>query len=123
MNGQDYWLPQPDLDGIDVGTVLQALADPVRLQIVRALDAAGESTCTALDVPVKASTVSHHMRSLRESGVVSTRLVGNARPSRLRRDDLERRFPGLLASILSATPPSRDGGDSPAGGPDPKPAL
>ncbi|WP_326824310.1 ArsR/SmtB family transcription factor [Streptosporangium sp. NBC_01756] len=107
MDASEYhWLPQPDLDTIEVGTVLQALADPVRLQIVRALDTAGESTCTALDVPVKVSTVSHHLRSLRECGVVSTRLVGNARPSRLRRDDLERRFPGLLTSILNATPPS-----------------
>jgi DNA-binding transcriptional ArsR family regulator len=107
MNEPEYhWLPQPDLGTIDIGTVLQALADPVRLQIVQALDVIEESTCTALDVPVKVSTVSHHLRSLRESGVVSTRLVGNARPSRLRRDDLERRFPGLLTSVLNAMPPS-----------------
>lgn len=100
----DTWLPQPDLDTVGVGVILQALADPVRLQIVRALDEAGESTCTTLDVPVKVSTVSHHIAVLRESGLVSTRIVGNARPSRLRRDDLERRFPGLLGSILTAAP-------------------
>ncbi len=99
------WLPQPDLATLDVGTVLEALADPVRLQIVRSLAAAGESTCSALDVPVKISTVSHHMNLLREKGVVSTRLEGNARPSRLRTDELERRFPGLLTSIIDATPP------------------
>lgn len=101
----ETWLPQPDLDSIDVGTVLQALADPVRLQIVRSLGDLEESTCTALDLPVKVSTVSHHMHILRESGVVSTRLVGNSRPSRLRRADLERRFPGLLSSVVDATPP------------------
>lgn len=50
-----------------------------------------ESTCTALDLPVKVSTVSHHVNVLRHSGIVSTRLDGTARPSRLRRDDLERR--------------------------------
>ncbi|WP_218002161.1 hypothetical protein [Microtetraspora malaysiensis] len=37
--------------------------------------------------------------------MVSTRIDGTARPSRLRRDDLEHRFPGLLSSILTATPP------------------
>ena len=100
----DTWLPQPNLARVGVGTILQALADPVRLQIVRALAVAGESTCTALDVPVKVSTVSHHIQVLRESGIVSTRIVGTARPSRLRRDDLERRFPGLLTSIIDATP-------------------
>lgn len=99
------WLPEPDLDGIDVQTVLAALADPVRLRIVRSLHLVGEATCTALDMPVKVSTVSHHMNVLRECGVVSTRLVGTARPSRLRIEDLERRFPGLLTSIVAATPP------------------
>ncbi|GAA1500758.1 metalloregulator ArsR/SmtB family transcription factor [Kitasatospora kazusensis] len=104
---QDTWLPQPDLEEVDLGTVLQAVADPVRLQIVRLLDAAGEASCTSLDVPVKRSTVSHHLKILREGGVVATRLVGNARLSRLRRDDLEDRFPGLLAPILLARPPAR----------------
>ncbi|WP_371482697.1 ArsR/SmtB family transcription factor [Kitasatospora sp. NBC_00315] len=103
---QDTWLPQPDLAEVEIGLVLQALADPVRLQIVRLLDAAGEGSCTSLDVPVKRSTVSHHLRTLRESGVVATRLVGNSRLSRLRRDDLESRFPGLLTSVLAADPPA-----------------
>ncbi|MCP2349994.1 hypothetical protein [Nonomuraea roseoviolacea] len=50
------------------------------------------------------STVSHHVTVLRQCGIVSTRIDGTARPSRLRRDDLERRFPGLLASVLPAGP-------------------
>lgn len=66
---------QPDLDEIDVSTVLQAPADPMRLRIVRLLDQVEESTCTALDLPVKVSTVSHHVNVLRHSGVVSTRLT------------------------------------------------
>ncbi|GGT05516.1 ArsR/SmtB family transcription factor [Nonomuraea spiralis] len=103
----ETWMAQPDLGEIDVSTVLQALADPIRLRIVRLLDQVEESTCTALDLPVKVSTVSHHVHVLRHSGIVSTRLDGTARPSRLRKDDLERRFPGLLASILAASPPRR----------------
>ncbi|WP_073489522.1 ArsR/SmtB family transcription factor [Streptoalloteichus hindustanus] len=100
------WLPQPDPADLDVGAVLQALADPVRRQIVALLAAVGEATCTSLDVPVKVSTVSHHLKVLRESGVVSTRIDGNSRPSRLRHEDLERRFPGLLTSIINATRPA-----------------
>lgn len=103
---KETWLPEPELDAVDVGTVLQALADPVRLQIVRLLDRAGEGSCTTLDVSVKRSTVSHHLRTLRESGLISTRLVGNSRLSRLRSDELEERFPGLLESILAARPPA-----------------
>ncbi|GAA2257318.1 helix-turn-helix transcriptional regulator [Streptomyces amakusaensis] len=105
MDDRRYaWLPEPDLDRVELGTVLQALADPVRLRIVRLLDTSGEGSCSTLDVTVKRSTVSHHLRTLRESGLVSTRIDGNARFSRLRRQDLERRFPGLLDSVLSASP-------------------
>ncbi|MFD0382062.1 ArsR/SmtB family transcription factor [Streptomyces stramineus] len=76
----------------------------MRLQIVRLLDSAGEGSCSTLDLPVKPSTVSHHLRALRESGLVATRIDGTARFSRLRRDDLERRFPGLLDAVLKAKP-------------------
>jgi DNA-binding transcriptional ArsR family regulator len=101
----DTWLPHPDLAELDIGTVLDALSDPVRLQIVRLLDERGEGSCTTLPLPVKRSTVSHHLRTMRDSGLVATRLVGNSRLSRLRRDELEQRFPGLLTAVLSAEPP------------------
>lgn len=99
---QETWLPQPDVQDIELNAVLSALADPVRLQMVWQLRQRGEATCTDLKLPVKISTVSHHMTQLRLAGIVSTRLVGTARPSRLREDDLEKRFPGVLRSILDA---------------------
>ncbi|ARF58508.1 ArsR/SmtB family transcription factor [Streptomyces gilvosporeus] len=101
-------LPQPDLAQVDIGTVLQALADPVRLQIVRLLTEMGEAACGALDLPVRPSTVSHHLRTLRESGLVETELHGNSRVSKVRRKELDQRFPGLLASILHAEPAVAD---------------
>ncbi|WAL68961.1 metalloregulator ArsR/SmtB family transcription factor [Amycolatopsis cynarae] len=104
MDDQMSFLPQPNLANIEVSAVLAALADPVRLTIVRELNRVGESTCAALDVPVNASTVSHHLHALREAGVVTTRVAGRTRPSRLRVDDLQKRFPGLLPAILDATP-------------------
>src|SRR3954471_19272293 len=104
MNDSYTWLPQPDLATVDVSVVLHAPADPVRLRIVRLLDHEGEGSCTSLDVPVGRSTVSHHLRTPRQSGVVATRVDGNARLSRLRREELDQRFPGLLASIINAAP-------------------
>jgi DNA-binding transcriptional ArsR family regulator len=68
-------LPQPTVDSIDLTNVLSALADPVRLEIMRGLYANGEPIdCAAIAsrMPVTASTVSHHWRVLREAGLTST---------------------------------------------------
>jgi len=37
---------------------------------------------------------------LREAGIIHQRQEGTARLNTLRRDDLEARFPGLLATVL-----------------------
>jgi DNA-binding transcriptional ArsR family regulator len=94
---------------IELAAVLHALSDPVRLRIVAALAASGgEPSCGSFDVPVTKSTCTHHFKVLREAGVIHQRQEGTARLNSLRRDDLEARFPGMLASILqaaSAEPP------------------
>lgn len=90
------------LEALDLPTVLHALSDPVRLRIVTQLASGGEQTCGALDVPVAKSTCSHHFRVLREAGVVAQRVDGKCRFNRLRTDELEQRFPGLLDAVLRA---------------------
>ena len=96
-------LPQPDRDEIQVATVLQALGEPVRLQIVRALaDAPQGIACGEIELPVTASTRAHHLRILREAGVLTTHTEGTRRISTLRREDLESLYPGLLTGILTA---------------------
>ena len=95
-------LNHPPADTLELTGVLHALADPVRLEIVRALAAGTECRCGAFDLPVTKSTRTHHFRVLRESGVIEQRADGTALVNRLRRDDLEGRFPGLLDSVLSA---------------------
>jgi DNA-binding transcriptional ArsR family regulator len=96
-------IAHPRLDEIELGTVLHALSDPVRLKIVAALAAGdGEYSCGSFDVPVTKSTCTHHFKVLREAGVIHQRQEGTARLNTLRRDDLESRFPGLLATILQA---------------------
>jgi len=96
-------LPQPDRAEIRVETVLQALGEPVRLQIVRALADAPEGiACGEIELPVTPSTRAHHLRMLREAGVLSTHTEGTRRISCLRREDLDALYPGLLNGVLSA---------------------
>ncbi len=94
-----------DLDEVDVLTVLQAFSDPVRLEIVRQLAACperGSLMCGQLTLPVVKSTASHHLKTLAQAGVTAEREEGTCKYVRLRRDELDRRFPGLLESILRA---------------------
>jgi DNA-binding transcriptional ArsR family regulator len=51
---------------------------------------------------VTKSTRTHHFRVLRETGVIEQRPEGTALVNRLRREELDERFPGLLDSVLSA---------------------
>jgi DNA-binding transcriptional ArsR family regulator len=97
----DGLLEQPDVDDIEVTEVLHALSDPTRLELVRELDrSGGERTCGSFDLPVAKSTMTHHWRVLRAAGVVSGREEGTRKLHRLRREDLDHRFPGLLDSIV-----------------------
>jgi len=96
-------LPQPEREEIRIETVPQALGEPVRLQIVRLLAELPEGiACGEIDLPVTASTRAHHLRILREAGVLSTHTEGTKRISNLRRDDLDCLYPGLLAGVLAA---------------------
>jgi DNA-binding transcriptional ArsR family regulator len=96
-------LPAPRREDMRLEDVLQALADPVRLQIVRTLYSDGRHRpCGMFDLPVAKSTASHHFRVLREAGVIHQRAAGRERLTDLRSDDLDARFPGLLQSVISA---------------------
>jgi len=96
-------LEYPARDELELVDVLQALGDPVRLLIVRTLDGAdGAIACRELGLPVSKSTGSHHLKVLREAGVVRAEVDGTRRYYTLRRAALEARFPGLLDSVLHA---------------------
>jgi DNA-binding transcriptional ArsR family regulator len=96
-------IAHPAREEIDLGAVLHALGDPVRLRIVAQLACGAEApTCGSFDLPVTKSTCTHHFKVLREAGVLEQRQEGRTRLNALRRDDLEARFPGLLESILGA---------------------
>ena len=92
----------PDLKHVTVEHALHALSDPVRLEIVRQLDREGEASCAALDGGRPKSSMSHHFRVLRAAGLVHTRIAGVQHMNTLRRDEMDARFPGLLAAVLRA---------------------
>lgn len=96
--------PEPERDEIDLVAVLKAIADPVRLTILRTLADDGYHACTVEEygLQLHKSTLSHHLKALREAGVTATRVTGREHAVRLRRQDLETRFPGLLTSLLRA---------------------
>ncbi|MEH0835017.1 helix-turn-helix domain-containing protein [Pectobacterium cacticida] len=81
--------------------VLYALSDPLRMEIVRHLAVQGEATCSELDGGRPKSSVSHHFRVLRDSGLLHTTSIGTTHINRLRRNEMQQRFPGLLDVILS----------------------
>ena len=98
-------LPHPNTDQISLPIVLAVLGDPTRLAIVRYL-ASKEGVplnCSQfLDLGSK-TNLSYHLAKLREAGVTRAEVVGTSRLITLRRDDLDRRFPGLLDSVIAAS--------------------
>jgi DNA-binding transcriptional ArsR family regulator len=88
---------------IPFADVLAALSDPVRLQIVRTLAAEDEGrACGTFDLPVTKSTASHHFKVLREAGLIEQEMRGRTRHTTLRREHVEREYPGLLDLVLRA---------------------
>ena len=95
-----------DLSSVDGVTVLQALSDPVRLEIVRQLAGCGDSgelRCGGIRVPVTKSTASHHFKTLLAAVIIAEREEGRSKYFHLRRAELDERFPGLIDSVLRAT--------------------
>lgn len=98
-------LYHPDKQNISIPGVLYALGDPIRLGIVKRLAVKGEQTCAALEIPVPKSTLSHHLRVLREAGVIYCRKQGTQQLNTLRREDLDGLFPSLLDTVLNVVEP------------------
>ena len=92
----------PDREQIRLENLLNALGNPLRLAVVRALAAGHERACGSLLQGQSKSTMTHHWRVLRDSGVIWQRPYGRENLLSLRREDLDDRFPDLLDSLLGA---------------------
>ena len=97
-------LPQPPAaDEIRLTDILHALSDPSRVKMLLRL-ADGEFHPCGLEgwgLEVQKSTVSHHLKTMREAGLIEYRLHGRNKDARLRREVLDARFPGLIAGLTS----------------------
>ena len=94
---------EPKKADLRLTAVLYALSDDTRLQIVQSLAKTSEIACSYFDIHMPKSSLSHHFRVLRASGVITTRKEGTALLNRLRSEDLAERFPGVLESVLAAS--------------------
>lgn len=96
-------LLHPDPADVALTDVLFALSDPARLDLVRMLATDGPQTvanCHVVDPSAPKSTFSHHLKALREAGLIRNEPHGRQRMLTLRREEIDDRFPGLLASVL-----------------------
>ncbi|MGW0708521.1 ArsR/SmtB family transcription factor [Streptomyces sp. NPDC002643] len=93
-----------DPEDVSVLAALSAVADPVRIQLIRELAGSADwsRSCGSFDVPVGKAALSHHFSVLRGAGLVEQRDEGPKRVNRLRREEFEARFPGLLELLLRA---------------------
>lgn len=92
-------LTHPRAKEITLARVLRALSDPVRLSVVADLAGGTERGSSEFDCAIANSTLSHHLKVLRLAGVINHRKEGT-RCFVVLRPELEKTFPGLLASIL-----------------------
>jgi len=96
----------PTREQIELPMVLDCLSDPTRLAIVHNLakydQAATEPRCGDFNAFSGKSNLAYHFAKLREAGLVQTRIVGTTRYLKLRRKDLDARFPGLMDAIIKS---------------------
>lgn len=100
-------LPEPATEDLRLETVMGALADPLRLTIIRKLmleSVAYDHPCGWFGFDRPKSSLTHHFKALREAGLIRQRQYGLERRSRLRTEDLNARFPGLLELVADWKP-------------------
>jgi DNA-binding transcriptional ArsR family regulator len=100
-------LLHPAIKNITVEGVLHALADPVRVALyAEIIGQECSANCSVLQEvlaePIPKSTLSQHIRVLREAGLIRSEHRGVEVLNSSRSDEVDARFPGLLGSILSA---------------------
>ena len=96
---KDRELFHPEAADISLDAILGALSDPIRRDVLRRIADEGALYCGDLSYDVVKSTMSHHFRVLRESGLMHTEREGKHRRITRRDDVIEQRFPGLLAAV------------------------
>lgn len=85
-----------------VQQLLVALADPVRLEMVRRLmNARAPMPCARLYDGINKSTATHHFTTLREVGLIERLVVDGHTLQRLRIEEVGAAVPGLLDAVVA----------------------
>jgi DNA-binding transcriptional ArsR family regulator len=90
----------PAMKDVTIDGVLYALSDPVRRAIVVKLIGGESMSCSQACKDHSPSTVSFHHKILRETGLIRSEKKGVEVINTVREEELAKRFPGLLDSIL-----------------------
>jgi DNA-binding transcriptional ArsR family regulator len=97
----------PSIEDVTVEAILHALSDPIRVAIYA--DIVG-SDCSqncsnflkVSDKAIPKSTLSQHFKALREAGLIRGERIGVEMQNTSRCAEIEKRFPGLISSIVNA---------------------
>src|SRR4030081_2493860 len=97
----------PSVEDVTVEAILHALSDPVRVAIYADIvgSECSQNCSNFLKVSDKAipkSTLSQHFKALREAGLIRGERIGVEMHNTSRCAELEKRFPGLILSIVNA---------------------
>jgi DNA-binding transcriptional ArsR family regulator len=100
-------LMHPDSRQVTVEGILHALSDPVRVAIfVDIANSDRTQTCTSFstvaDRAIPKSTLSQHFKALRDAGLIRSERRGVEMHNSSRCEEINKRFPGLLPSIVDA---------------------
>ena len=97
----------PSIEDVTVQSILYALSDSVRVAIF--VDIVGQDcpqNCstflTVRDKAIPKSTLSQHFKILRESGLIRSERHGVEMHNISRCEEIDKRFPGLLKTIVDA---------------------
>jgi DNA-binding transcriptional ArsR family regulator len=91
----------PSFKEVSIDSVLHALSDPERRNIVAKLADCKSMSCTkSCAEGLSPSTISFHHKVLRENGIIRSEKIGVEVINTLRKAELDKKFPGLLDSIL-----------------------
>ena len=97
----------PSIEDLSVEAILHALSDPARAAIFAELAGVGcvqgcSTFATIGDRVIPKSSLSQHFRVLREAGLIHSERQGVEMRNTSRCAEVDTRFPGLIAAILSA---------------------
>ena len=97
----------PSIEDVTVEAILHALSDPVRVAIYAEIVAQDCShNCSNFsivsDKTIPKSTLSQHFKALREAGLIRGERRGVEMHNTSRCTEIDGRFPGLIAAIVTA---------------------